>query len=136
MKTFQLLGVYPLSNDFLPPTKGYELVLLALVVVFILSLALFSVTYYLNPKDLEPEKLSPYECGFDPFVDARQRFDVKFYLVSILFIIFDLEVMFLFPWALVLSQLGIFGLISMMFFLGILTVGFFYEWYKGALDWD
>jgi len=118
------------------PTKGYELVLLALVVSSILSLALFLITYYLNPKDLEPEKLSPYECGFDPFTDARQSFDVKFYLVSILFIIFDLEVVYLFPWALTLGSLGLFGLLSMFFFLAVLTIGFFYEWYKGALDWD
>jgi len=118
------------------PTKGYELVLLALVVSAILSLALFLLTYYLNPKDTDPEKLSPYECGFDPFSDARQSFDVKFYLVSILFIIFDLEVVYLFPWALTLGTTGFFGLISMFIFLFVLTVGFFYEWYKGALDWD
>ena len=82
------------------------------------------------------EKLSPYECGFEPFEDARGRFDVRFYLVAILFIIFDLEIAFLFPWALSLGNVGVFGFWSMMFFLGILTVGFIYEWKKGALEWE
>ncbi len=82
------------------------------------------------------EKLSAYECGFEPFDDARRRFDVRFYLVAILFIIFDLEVAFLFPWAVSLSALGMFGFWSMMAFLAVLTVGFIYEWRKGALDWE
>jgi NADH-quinone oxidoreductase subunit A len=82
------------------------------------------------------EKLSPYECGFDAFEDARGRFDVRFYLVAILFIIFDLEIAFLFPWAVSLSSVGLFGFWSMMLFLGILTVGFIYEWKKGALEWE
>jgi len=82
------------------------------------------------------EKLSAYECGFEPFEDARGRFDVRFYLVAILFIIFDLEIAFLFPWAVSLGNVGIFGFWSMMFFLGILTVGFIYEWKKGALEWE
>jgi NADH-quinone oxidoreductase subunit A len=82
------------------------------------------------------EKLSAYECGFEAFDDARRRFDVRFYLVAILFIIFDLEVAFLFPWAIALSDIGWFGFGSMMGFLGILTVGFIYEWRKGALEWE
>ncbi len=82
------------------------------------------------------EKLSSYECGFEPFDDARRRFDVRFYLVAILFIIFDLEVAFLFPWAISLSRIGLFGFLSMLGFLGVLTVGFIYEWCKGALDWE
>ena len=82
------------------------------------------------------EKLSAYECGFEPFDDARRRFDVRFYLVAILFIIFDLEVAFLFPWAISLSHIGVFGFFSMMAFLAVLTVGFIYEWCKGALDWQ
>lgn len=82
------------------------------------------------------EKLSAYECGFDAFVDARNKFDVRFYLVAILFIIFDLEVAFLFPWAISLANVGIFGFWSMMIFLSILTVGFVYEWRKGALEWE
>jgi len=83
-----------------------------------------------------PEKLSAYECGFEAFDDARRRFDVRFYLVAILFIIFDLEVAFLFPWAVSLGDIGAFGFWSMMAFLGVLTVGFIYEWCKGALDWE
>ena len=84
----------------------------------------------------DPEKLTAYECGFDAFDDSRRRFDVRFYLVAILFIIFDLEVAFLFPWAVSLSEIGSFGFWSMMVFLTVLTVGFVYEWKKGALDWD
>jgi NADH-quinone oxidoreductase subunit A len=84
----------------------------------------------------DPEKLSAYECGFNAFDDARMKFDVRFYLVSILFIIFDLEVAFLFPWAISLGKIGMFGFWSMMVFLGILTIGFIYEWRKGALEWD
>ena len=82
------------------------------------------------------EKLSTYECGFEPFEDARMQFDIRYYLVTILFIIFDLEIAFLFPWAVVLKDIEFFGLISMMIFLGILVVGFIYEWAKGALDWE
>ncbi len=83
-----------------------------------------------------PEKLTAYECGFEAFGDARGRFDVRFYLVAILFIIFDLEVAFLFPWAVSLGDIGVFGFLSMMGFLGVLTVGFIYEWCKGALEWE
>lgn len=84
----------------------------------------------------DPEKLSTYECGFEPFQDSRRQFDVRFYLVAILFIIFDLEVAFLFPWAVTLGEIGVFGFWSMMVFLGVLTIGFVYEWKKGALEWD
>ena len=84
----------------------------------------------------DAEKLSAYECGFEPFEDARGRFDVRFYLVAILFIIFDLEVAFLFPWAVSLGSIGLFGFWSMMVFLGVLTVGFVYDWKKGALEWE
>ena len=84
----------------------------------------------------DPEKLSAYECGFEPFNDSRMEFDVRFYLVAILFIIFDLEIAFLFPWAISLGQIGLYGFWSMMLFLFILTVGFIYEWKKGALDWE
>ncbi len=86
-------------------------------------------------KKPDSEKLSSYECGFDPFSDARSEFDVQFYLVAILFIIFDLEIAFLFPWAIVLKEIGLFGFWSMMVFLAVLTVGFIYEWKKGALEW-
>ncbi len=84
----------------------------------------------------DPDKLSAYECGFDAFQDARHKFDVRFYLVAILFIIFDLEVAFLFPWAISLGDIGMFGFWSMVVFLGVLTVGFIYEWKKGALEWE
>ncbi len=83
-----------------------------------------------------PEKLSPYECGFEAFEDARMRFDVRYYLVAILFIIFDLEIAFLFPWAVALEEIGTFGFVAMVIFLGLLVVGFIYEWKKGALEWD
>ncbi len=84
----------------------------------------------------DSEKLSPYECGFEAFEDARMKFDVRYYLVAILFILFDLEIAFLFPWAIVLREIGMFGLLSMVVFLAILVVGFIYEWAKGALEWD
>lgn len=91
--------------------------------------------YLRGPKKPDTEKLSAYECGFEPFSDARMKFNVKFYLVSLLFIIFDLEIAFLFPWAIALGEIGITGFWVMMVFLGILTIGFIYEWRKGALDW-
>jgi NADH-quinone oxidoreductase subunit A len=84
----------------------------------------------------DPEKLSPYECGFEAFEDARMKFDVRYYLVAILFILFDLEIAFLFPWAVVLREIGLFGFLAMVVFLGILIVGFIYEWMKGALEWE
>jgi NADH-quinone oxidoreductase subunit A len=84
----------------------------------------------------DAEKLSPYECGFEAFEDARMKFDVRYYLIAILFILFDLEIAFLFPWAVVLREIGFFGFLSMMVFLGILVVGFVYEWMKGALEWE
>ena len=84
----------------------------------------------------DPEKLAPYECGFEAFEDARMKFDVRYYLIAILFILFDLEIAFLFPWAVVLQEIGMFGFLAMMLFLGILVVGFIYEWMKGALEWE
>jgi NADH-quinone oxidoreductase subunit A len=90
----------------------------------------------LGPHNPDPEKLSPYECGFEAFEDARMKFDVRYYLVAILFILFDLEIAFLFPWAVALKDIGLFGFVSMMIFLGILVVGFVYEWMTGALDWE
>jgi NADH-quinone oxidoreductase subunit A len=84
----------------------------------------------------DPEKLSPYECGFEAFEDARMKFDVRYYLIAILFILFDLEIAFLFPWAVVLQEIGMFGFLAMMLFLAILVVGFIYEWMKGALEWE
>ncbi len=90
----------------------------------------------LAPNHPDSAKLSPYECGFEAFEDARMKFDVRYYLVAILFILFDLEIAFLFPWAVVLKEIGMFGFVSMMIFLGILVVGFIYEWMKGALEWE
>ena len=90
----------------------------------------------LGPHNPDPEKLSPYECGFEAFEDARMKFDVRYYLIAILFILFDLEIAFLFPWAITLNEIGMFGFVSMMIFLGILAVGFIYEWKKGALEWE
>src|SRR5207237_2978309 len=90
----------------------------------------------LGPSNPDPEKLSPYECGFEAFEDARMKFDVRYYLVAILFILFDLEIAFLFPWAVALKEIGTTGFWAMMIFLGILVVGFAYEWKKGALDWE
>ena len=90
----------------------------------------------LGPNKPDPEKLSPYECGFEAFEDARMKFDVRYYLVAILFILFDLEIAFLFPWAVVINEIGLAGFLAMMVFLGILTVGFVYEWMKGALEWE
>jgi NADH-quinone oxidoreductase subunit A len=107
-----------------------------LAVALGLSLALLVVPFLVAYKQPDPEKLSAYECGFNAFDDARMQFDVRFYLVAILFIIFDLEVSFLFPWAVAFGRLGLYGFWSMMVFLGILTVGFIYEWRKGALEWD
>ncbi|HEC60302.1 hypothetical protein LCGC14_0677690 [marine sediment metagenome] len=92
--------------------------------------------FILGPRRPDEAKRSPYECGFEPFEDAHMKFDVRYYLVAILFIIFDLEIAFLFPWAIVLDEIGIFGLLAMFLFLGILVVGFIYEWKKGALEWE
>lgn len=92
--------------------------------------------FILGPRRPDDAKRSPYECGFEPFEDAHMKFDVRYYLVAILFIIFDLEIAFLFPWAVVLDSIGVFGLLAMFLFLGILVVGFIYEWKKGALEWE
>ncbi len=101
-----------------------------------IGLALLVLPMLVAPAKPDPEKLSAYECGFNAFGDARMKFDVRFYLVSILFIIFDLEVAFLFPWAITLGKTGVFAFWSMIVFLGVLTVGFIYEWNKGALEWE
>ncbi len=101
-----------------------------------LSVVMILASYIVGRQKPDAEKLSAYECGFAPFADARNRFDVRFYLVAILFIIFDLEVAFLFPWAISLKDNGLFGFWSMMIFLGVLTIGFVYEWKKGALEWE
>ena len=105
-------------------------------VALVLGLALLIAPFVVAYKQPDPEKLSAYECGFNAFDDARMKFDVRFYLVAILFIIFDLEVTFLFPWAVAFEKVGFFGFCSMMLFLAVLTIGFIYEWKKGALEWN
>lgn len=115
---------------------SYFPILIFLGVALALSFVMLVLPMILAKLKPDAEKLSPYECGFEPFGDARGQFDVRFYLVAILFIIFDLEVAFLFPWAITLSETLHFGFWSMMSFLGILTIGFIYEWRKGALDWE
>ena len=119
----------PIVSDYLP------LIIFIGVSLFIAT-ALLVAPFLLAYQSPDPEKLSAYECGFNAFDDARMKFDVRFYLVAILFIIFDLEVAFLFPWAITFGELGWFGFWSMMIFLAVLTVGFVYEWKKGALEWD
>ena len=114
----------------------YLPILLFIGIATVLGAALMVLPLVLAPSRPDPEKLSAYECGFPAFDDARMKFDVRFYLVAILFIIFDLEVSFLFPWAVAFGDLGLFGFWSMMVFLAVLTIGFIYEWKKGALEWD
>ena len=114
----------------------YLSIILFLFISLGLSIGFILINYIASPKNPDPEKLSAYECGFEAFDDSRMEFDVRFYLVAILFIIFDLEIAFLFPWAISLSGIGILGFWSMMVFLGILTIGFIYEWKKGALEWE
>ena len=122
-----------MSLDFL---NNYLTIIIFLAIALILSLGFLILNFAFSPKNPDPEKLSAYECGFEPFNDSRMEFDIRFYLVAILFIIFDLEIAFLFPWAITLGNIGIFGYFSMMLFLFILTIGFIYEWKKGALDWE
>jgi NADH-quinone oxidoreductase subunit A len=118
-----------LLQDYLP-------IVVFIGVALVIGLALLISPFLVAFSKPDPEKLSAYECGFNAFDDARMKFDVRFYLVAILFIIFDLEVAFLFPWAITFGKLGALGFWSMMVFLGVLTIGFIYEWRKGALDWD
>jgi len=118
-----------LLRDYLP-------VVIFVAVAAGISIGLMVSAMIIAVRKPDPEKLSAYECGFNAFDDARMKFDIRFYLVSLLFIIFDLEVAFLFPWAITLKKVGVFGFWSMMVFLAILTIGFVYEWRKGALEWD
>lgn len=114
----------------------YFPIIIFIGIALVMALAMFFGSWLAGKHRPDKEKLSAYECGFDAFDDARHKFDVRFYLVAILFIIFDLEIAFLFPWAVSLGAIGMFGFWSMVVFLGILTVGFIYEWKKGALDWE
>jgi NADH-quinone oxidoreductase subunit A len=123
------LGMENLLSEYFP-------ILVFLVIAGGLAAGMILFSFVLAKQNPNSEKLSPYECGFEPFEDARVRFDVRYYLVAILFIIFDLEVAFLFPWAVALGDIGLFGFWSMIVFLAVLTVGFAYEWRKGALEWE
>ncbi|QEP43453.1 NADH-quinone oxidoreductase subunit A [Ectothiorhodospiraceae bacterium BW-2] len=116
--------------------ENYLPVLIFLVVGVLFGAVMLGMGFLLSTSKPDREKDSPYECGFEAFEDARMKFDVRFYLVAILFIIFDLEIAFLFPWAIVLRDIGLFGLLAMGLFLAILVVGFIYEWKKGALRWE
>ena len=119
-----------------PLLANYYPILIFIVIAAFIALAMVGGSLLAAKQRPYAEKLSAYECGFEAFDDARRRFDVRFYLVAILFIIFDLEVAFLFPWAVSLARIGMFGFLSMLGFLAVLTVGFIYEWRKGALDWE
>ncbi len=127
-------------SDVIVEWQPYLLDYLPIIIFFgiavAMGLAFLVLAWAIAPSNPDSEKVSAYECGFNAFDDARLKFDVRFYLVAILFIIFDLEVAFLFPWAVSLGALGVFGFWSMMVFLGILTIGFVYEWKKGALEWE
>ena len=114
----------------------YLVILIFLIISILLSLVIVGLSYLLSIQNPEPEKLSTYECGFEPYEDSRHKFDIKFYLVAILFIIFDIETMFLLPWSISLSQLNLLGFWSMIDFIIELGVGFIYVWYIGALEWD
>ena len=116
--------------------REYLPILIFLGLAVGLSLLMVMASVIVGARKPDPEKNSAYECGFDAFDDARMKFDVRFYLVAILFIIFDLEIAFLFPWAVVLDEIGLFGFLAMMVFLAVLVVGFIYEWRKGALEWE
>ena len=116
--------------------SDYLSIVLFLFIALGLSIGFIVINFLASPSNPDPEKLSAYECGFEAFDDSRMEFDVRFYLVAILFIIFDLEIAFLFPWAISLGNIGMLGFWSMILFLGILTIGFIYEWKKGALEWE
>jgi NADH-quinone oxidoreductase subunit A len=114
----------------------YLPILIFIAIAGAMSLAFLVIPFVIAPSKPDPEKLSAYECGFNAFGDSRMKFDVRYYLVTLLFIIFDLEVAFLFPWAITLGKTGVYAFWSMMVFLGVLTIGFIYEWRKGALEWE
>ena len=116
--------------------SNYLPVLIFVIIAIVMAGVVIGLGFLLGPRRPDSEKLSPYECGFEAFEDSRMKFDVRYYLVAILFIIFDLEIAFLFPWAIVLDKIGMFGFVSMAIFLGILVIGFIYEWKKGALEWE
>ena len=134
---FLLMPLFPVACSLLPEMlEQYFPILLFILFGLALGGVMLGVGRIVSPSRPDPEKLSPYECGFEAFEDARMKFDVRYYLVAILFILFDLEIAFLFPWAVVLRDIGYFGFMAMLVFLAILVVGFIYEWKKGALEWE
>ena len=132
----RLAGRLPRSRTVADLLDNYLPILIFLAVAGGFGLLLLALGWVLGPRRPDGEKVSPYECGFEAFEDSRTKFDVRYYLVAILFIIFDLEIAFLFPWAVSLDEIGGFGLLSMGVFLAVLVIGFIYEWKKGALEWD
>ena len=116
--------------------ENYFPIMLFVIIGLLVGVGPMLIGFLLGPRRPDAAKLSPYECGFEAFEDARMKFDVRYYLVAILFILFDLEIAFLFPWAVVLKEIGMFGFVAMLVFLAILVVGFIYEWKKGALEWE
>ncbi|AVY93290.1 MAG: NADH-quinone oxidoreductase subunit A [Pseudomonadales bacterium] len=116
--------------------ENYFPILMFVIIGVVVGVVAMLLGKLISPSRPDPEKNSPYECGFEAFEDARMKFDVRYYLVAILFILFDLEIAFLFPWAVVLREIGMFGFVAMLVFLAILVVGFIYEWKKGALEWE
>ena len=116
--------------------QNYLPILVFIVIALGMGTVMILAGSIIGPRRPDAEKLSPYECGFEAFEDSRMKFDVRYYLVAILFIIFDLEIAFLFPWAVVLDEIGMFGFLAMMAFLAVLVIGFIYEWKKGALEWE
>ncbi len=129
MSSHDIEGATLMLSNYLP-------VLIFVIIALVMGGAVIGLGFILGPRRYDSEKLSAYECGFEAFEDSRMKFDVRYYLVAILFIIFDLEIAFLFPWAIVLKQIGLFGFAAMAIFLGVLVIGFIYEWKKGALEWE
>lgn len=123
------------SSDFSPPIYGYIPILILFLIAVLLPVVLLGASRLIQRRVFERQKLLPYECGVDPIGDARERFSVRFYMVAMLFLIFDVETIFLFPWAVVYDRLALFGLVEMLVFIGILVVGYYYAWRKGAFEW-
>ena len=130
-----LLQTQAQSSSSKPPIYGYIPIIIFFLIALLLPVVLLFVSRLLHRQVFEREKLMPYECGIDPIGDARDRFSVRFYIVAILFLVFDVEVVFLFPWAIIYDKLALFGLIEMLIFIGFLIVGYYYAWRKGALEW-
>lgn len=123
------------SSTSRSPILGYIPIVIMFLIAVMVPILLLGVSRLVQRRVYEKNKLSPYECGIDPIGDARERFSVRFYIVAMLFLVFDVEVVFLFPWAVIYDKLALFGLIEMIIFIGILVVGYYYAWRKGALEW-